>query len=120
MNKGALLIVNKVEKICLRHLSDLIEETLKSASNRPLSDIAAKNKLALFSSPHAKQTPRSSEEVAFLKKKNCIVFFLLHITCQARQTNLASFFEHENQACPPSFSDMGQLRQGSKSYLMEC
>ena len=68
MNKGALLIVNKVEKICLRHLSDFMEETLKSASNRPLSDIAAKNKLALFSSPHAKQTPRSSEQVAFLKK----------------------------------------------------
>ena len=34
--------------------------------------------------------------------------------------HLDSFFEHENQACPPSISDMGQLRQGSKSDLMEC
>ena len=79
----------------------------------------SKIKLALFSTPQAKQRSRSKEQVASLKT-NCTLFSLLYIACQARQSNLDSFFEHENQACPPSISDMGQLLQGSKSDLMEC
>ena len=79
----------------------------------------SKNKLALFSTPQEKQRSRSKEPVASLKT-NCTLFSRLYISCQARQCNLDSFFEHENQAYPPSISDMGQLRQGSKSDLMEC
>ena len=77
------------------------------------------NKLALFSTPQAKQRSRSKEQVAYLKT-NCTLFSRLYIACQARQCNLDSFFEHDNQACPPTISDMGQLRLGSKSDLMEC
>ena len=79
----------------------------------------SKNKLALVSTPQAKQRSRSKEQVASLKTY-CTLFSRLYMACQARQCNLDSFFEHENQACPPSISDMGQLRQGSKSDLMEC
>ena len=35
-------------------------------------------------------------------------------------TSTVSLYLHENQACPPSISDMGRLRQGSKSDLTEC
>ncbi len=31
-----------------------------------------------------------------------------------------SFFSHENQACPPSISQLGQLRTGTKSDLVHC
>ena len=79
----------------------------------------SKNKLALFSTPQTKQRSRSKEQVASWKT-NCTLFSRLYIACQARQCNLDSFFGHENPACPPSNSDMGQLRQGSKSDLMEC
>ena len=91
----------------------------ESASNKPLSDIVSKNKLALFSTPQAKQRSRSKEQVASLKT-HFTIFSRPYIACQARQCNLDSFFEHENQACPPSICDMDQLRQGSKSDLMEC
>ena len=91
----------------------------ESASNKPLSDIVSKNKLALFSIPQANQRSRSKEQVASLKT-NCTLFSRFYIACQARQCNLDDFFEHEKQACPPSISDMGQLRQGSKSDLMGC
>ena len=30
------------------------------------------------------------------------------------------FFRHENQGTPPSLSDMGDLRYGTKSGLMSC
>ena len=79
----------------------------------------SKNKLVLFSTPQAKQRSRSKEQVSSLKT-NCTLFSLLYIACQAKQCNIDSFFEHENHACHPSISDMGQLRQGSKSDLMEC
>ena len=79
----------------------------------------SKNKLALFSTLQAKSRSKYKEQVASLKT-NCTLFSRLYITCQAKQCNLDSFFEHENQACPPSISDMGQLRQGSKSDLLEC
>ena len=91
----------------------------ESASNKPLSDIVSKNKLALFSTPQEKQRLRSKEQVASLKTI-CTLFSRPYIACQARQCNLYSFSELENQACPPPISDMGQLRQGSKSDLMEC
>ena len=76
-------------------------------------------KLALSSTPQANQRSRSKEQVASLKT-NCTLFSRPYIVCQARQCNLDSFFEHGNQGCPPSISDMGQLRHGSKSDLMEC
>ena len=119
MTKDATRTVNAVEHIGQRQVSEFVEDRLKSASNKPLSDIVSKNKLVLFITPQAKQRSRSKEQFASLKT-NCTLFYRLYIACQARQSNLDSFFEHENQACPPSISDMGQLRQGSKSDLMEC
>ena len=35
-----------------------------------------------------------------------------------RDGNIDEFFEHENQACPPSLSHMGKLRTGTKSDLL--
>ena len=67
------------------------------------SDIVSKNKLALFSTPQTKKRSRSKEQVASLKT-NCTLFSRFYIACQARQSNFDSFFEHENQACPPSTS----------------
>jgi len=40
--------------------------------------------------------------------------------CQSRSGNLTEFFSHENQACPPSLSEMGKLRHCSKSDLLSC
>ena len=110
MNKDAIRTVNAVEEIGQRQFSEYVEDWLNIASNKPLSDIVSKNKLALFSTPQTKRS-RSKEQVASLKT-NCTLFSRFYIACQARQSNLDSFFEHENQACPPSISDMGQLRHG--------
>ena len=33
---------------------------------------------------------------------------------------LMIFFRHENQACPPSLSNLGKLRQGIKADLLLC
>ncbi len=109
-----------MEEIGQRQFSESVDR-LKIASNKPLSDIVSKNTLALFSRPipQTKQRSRSKEQVASLKT-NCTLFSRFHFACQPRQSYIDSFFEHDNQACPPSISGMGQLRHGSKSDLMEC
>ena len=116
MNKDAIWTVNAVEEIGQRQFSESVVDRLKIASNKPLSDIVSNNKLALFSTPQTKQRSRSKEQVASLKTK-CTLSSRFYIACLAIQSNLDSFFEHENQA---SISDMAQLWQGSKSDLMEC
>ena len=48
------------------------------------------------------------------------LFLQLYIGCQVRQGDMQNFFAHENHLYPPSLSDMGQLRQGTKSDLLDC
>ena len=96
MNKDAIQTVNAMEEIGQRQFSECVEDRLKSAFNKPLSDIMSTIKLALYSIPQAKQRSRSKEQVASLKTNNCTLFSRLYIACQARQSNLDSFFEHEH------------------------
>ena len=73
MNKDAIRTVHAVEEIGQRQFMEFVEDMMKSASNKPLRDIVSNNKLALFSTPQAKQRSRSKGQVAFLKT-NCIIF----------------------------------------------
>jgi len=50
----------------------------------------------------------------------CKLFSKLYIGCQNRDGNLQELFAHENQSCPPSLSNDGQLRAGVKSDLLNC
>ena len=44
----------------------------------------------------------------------------LYISCQTRDGNLDEFCAHENQAYPPSLSNMGKLQLGTKSDIVSC
>ena len=89
-------------------------ERLKNPANKYLSHIVKKNKLPLFKTPHEKPKLQFAS-----LKTNCTLFAQTCIACQARQGNLVIFFEHENQPSPPSISEMGQLRQGSKYNVLD-
>ena len=99
--------------------SQFVDERLKNAVITPLSDIIPKNKLALFDTSQVKQNSRTMGKFASMKT-NCALFSRLYISCQVRQGDLDKFFQHENQPCLPSLSEMGQLRQGTKSDLLDC
>lgn len=71
-------------------------------------------KWQIFSLP--KKTQHKSQ-VAVLKDE-VNLFVRLFIICQAREFNLAEFFRHENQMCPPALSSNGILRSGNKSLLV--
>jgi len=82
---------------------------------KPLTDTIQKNKFALFATPRKIPPTRFNYKMSSLKA-NCALFSQMYIACQSRQI----FFAHENQACPPSLSDMGNLRQCKKSDLLPC
>ncbi len=53
-------------------------------------------------------------------KNDCSLFSRMYIASQIRDGDLADFFEHEKQLCPPSLSQLGKLRTGTKSDLVGC
>jgi hypothetical protein len=53
-------------------------------------------------------------------KRDRNLFHTLFITCQVCDIDLERFFQHENQVYPPSLSDSGNMRLGSKSDILQC
>ena len=77
-----------------------------------------KNKLLPFSVPPAK---KSSARLQVSSLKNdASLFSRLYIAFQSRDGNQDEFFYHENQAYPPSLSQHGKLRLGTKADLLPC
>ena len=48
------------------------------------------------------------------------MFPRLYVSCEVHGGDLNDFFQHENQACPPSLSHFGSIRPRSKSNLVAC
>ena len=84
---------------------------------KPITDTIPKNKLTLFGSAPQKVKNKNQHTISSLKA-SCSLFSRLYIACQSRRGNLEEFFAHENQACPPSLSDMGKMRHSAKSDLL--
>ena len=78
------------------------------------------NKLTLFKDRKTVLHTPSSTAKLRSAKSDCQLFARLYIGCQNRGGNLDEFFCHENQPSPPSLSDRGRLRGGSKSDLIKC
>jgi len=51
-------------------------------------------------------------------KQSCAFLAHLYISCLVRQGNIKEFFSYENQSYPPSLSQDGMSRTGSKSDLV--
>ena len=84
-----------------------------------MNDTITKAKLSLFHRHVHKYKSRQQNQMKALKSDRTL-FSTLHITCQVRHTNKADLFSHENQSYPPSLSNHGALRSGTKSDLLVC
>ena len=81
MNKDAIRTVNAVEEIGQRQFSESVEDRLKIASNKPLSDIVSKNKLALFSTPQTKKREEVKKQGTSRIFKDKLYSFLSFLHC---------------------------------------
>ena len=86
---------------------------------KPIHDPIKRNKLQIFSQPATKPLAKGKQQMKSLKN-DVNLFSRLYIGCQNRDGNLDEFFQHENQAFPPSLSDGGGIRLGVKSDLLTC
>ena len=82
-----------------------------------IHDPIKKNSLPLFRSPQKKLKSKQTGKMSLLKN-DVSIFSHLYIVMQHRQSDMSTFFKHENHSYPPSLSDGGKLRIGKKSDLL--
>lgn len=110
--------VRGIQKIGQDQYDSYVTDRLVDRTS-PVSYPISKNNLALFSTP-AKRTPSKGTQMLTSLKSDCSLFSRLYIACQTRDGDLENFFRHENHAYPPSLSQLGQLRIGTKADLTHC
>ncbi len=115
MDPAVVSSVCSAEKKGVEQYETFVAERLQDQSTL-IPEPIKKNKLLLFSRP-----PLAKKSSASLKVSNDVsLFSRLYIACQSRDGNLDEFFHHENQAYPPSLSQHGKLRLGTKADLLPC
>ena len=110
--------LNNTESIGKGQYELFIKEKLTERF-KPIDDSISRNNLPLWK-PGSKSS--TSKEKMKLKsvKTDCQLFRRPYIGCQSRDGDLDDFFSHENQGSPPSLSDCGRIRSGSKCDLIQC
>ena len=88
-------------------------------STSKLYNTIKRNKLSIFL--------RKNDVIALNKKQELTVFKERvnlfsdpYIGCQVRESDLPTFFSHENHVYHPSLSEYGKLWYGQKSNFREC
>ena len=111
--------VRNITDIGIHQYHEFIQERLEK-NEKLIMDPIKRNRFPLFKYSTAKS---ASTQIACLKS-DCALFSRLYIACQAREGDLDTFFQYENQPFPPSLADStGKMRHGTKSdiisYLQE-
>ena len=83
---------------------------------RSIHEPIKKNVFPLFSSRPKAKTKQAGKIP--LLKNDIALFSHLYIVMQHRVSDMSKFFRHENHPFPPSLSDLGKLRLGKKSDLL--
>ena len=81
----------------------------------PVTAHMSRNKLSLLKQTGSRLKPSEKQTSKLASARNdCSLFSRLYIACQTRDGGLDTFFSHENQPNPPSLSDKGSIRFGTK------
>ena len=92
----------QMEKLGLEQYETYVVERLVNQTVS-ITDPIRRNNLHLFSHPPVREKSWKQLQMSSLKN-DCSLFFRLYIASQIRNGDLDDFFQHENQACPPSLS----------------
>ena len=112
--------VQTIENIWQQRCDSFYQDRL-IARTKQLNDTITKANLPLFHRHVHKDKSRQQNQVKALKvTERCFPPPPPYIACQVRHTDMANFFSHENQSYPPSLSNHGALRSGTKSDLLVC
>ena len=107
--------VQQIEQLGIKQYEAYVEERLVKQST-PILDPIKCNNLHLFSQPPLKGKSNKQQQVSSLKN-NCSLFSRLYIASQVHDGDLDELFQHEMILM---LSQMGVLRGGTKSDLLNC
>ena len=110
--------VQTIEKIGQQRCDSFYQDRL-IARTKQLNETTTEAKLPLFQTC-AQRKIKAAKSGESTQKSDRTLFSTLYIACQVRHTDMAVFFSHENQSYPPSLSNHGALRSGTKSDLLLC
>ena len=115
--KGVINTLRNISKIGKQQYEAYKNDVIQSRS-KSIHDPIKRNQLPLLKTPRAKRDVKSQQLMCLRNEAN--LFGRLYIANQQRGGDLSVFFSHENQPHPPSLSDYGKLRIGTKSELLKC
>lgn len=118
LNESVVSTVRTIEALGKQQFEDYMKAVVLDRT-RSIHEQIKKNSLPLFGSSARKVKTKQSDKITTLKT-DVDLFSRLYIVAQNREMDLDTFFMHENNPCPPSISDRGKLRQGTKSDLLTC
>ena len=120
VEKSVIDNLYRIEALGCQQYDNVVSERLVERTI-PIYDVMKKNNIHtfLFNTPHTRQKTKTSELVSSLTSDRNL-FSRLYVASQFRDGNLDDFFSHENQPCPPSLSDRGKLKLGTKSTIVRC
>ena len=110
-------LVSEIEKIGQKQYGDFVEKRILNGGEAFFSPIRKINSSCLVLPQREKERMR---KLNFFLKNDVSLFSQLYIASQVRKSDLDIFFQHENQPIPPSISNNGDLKMGTKSTLIEC
>jgi len=90
------------------HKTVLVERTCL------IHDPIKKNSLPLFRNPTTKAKNNQAGQISMLKS-DVELFSRSYIVMQYRESDMSTFFKHDNHPYPLFLSDRGKLRRGKKS-----
>ena len=118
MNEEVVHTVRNARQMGEQQCKAFFKERLEDKT-KLLKDTLKKNNLPMFNDRGKKILSKDKAKVTVLKE-DCTLFSRLYIACQNCDGNLEDFFKFENQPWPPSLSQLGQLRGGTKADLVTC
>ncbi|KAG0716069.1 hypothetical protein GWK47_010495 [Chionoecetes opilio] len=117
MSEKVVESVRTAEELGTTQYQTFIQDRLSGSSECFYNPIH-KNSLPLFKSKRRKDYKASNKTKGL---KNYVeLFSRMYISCQSRDGDLDTFFEHENHPWPPALADNNEMRQTAKSDLMTC
>ena len=114
IDESVVKTVHTVEALGKKQYETYHKSVIK---DRSYSESIKRNSLPLFTRPMPKTKNKQTGQISMLKH-DVELFSRLYIVMQHRESDMGTFFKHENHPYPPSISDRGKLRQGKKSDLL--
>lgn len=118
MEQEVVRSLNNVKETGIALHANYVQTRIDTASV-PITNTIKRNGMYTFANPPDTRSKKDGK--LGVAKKNSVLITQLFLSLQSRpDADMSEFFRFENQREPPSLSDRGMLRSGTKSHILKC